>query len=90
MKLDKMQTRNLVRNISDVYEGSNNDPHDDATLAQKQLDNFQETSDRKLDELRKQMLENALAYHTAMSQLLTYCQRQTAEMNQANRMPYVC
>lgn len=81
-KMDRMQTKQFVRSIVGVWEDSYSDPTMDAEICQSAIDSFPESADPVLDDLRRQSLNMQLLYNQSQAQLLTYCQRQVAEMNQ--------
>lgn len=81
-KMDKSATQQFVRAYVAVYQDRISDPYIDAEMTQNLIDSFPESHDPVLDELRKQELDMQLLWNQARGQLLTYCGRQVAEMNQ--------
>lgn len=81
-KMDKAQTQAFVRSIVNIWEDSYSDPTMDAEICEKMVETFPESSDAMLDALRLQVLNTQLVYNQSQAHLLTYCQKQVAEMNQ--------
>ncbi len=83
-KMDKNATKLFVKTYAEYFQDVNTDPHEEVELFHKMLENFPESADHVLDDLRRQELSMQMMAAQAKSQLLTYCQRQLVEMNQAN------
>lgn len=81
-KMDKLATQQFVRAYVTIYQDRVSDPYIDAEVTQGLIDSFPESADPVLDELRKQELDMQLLWNQARGQLLTYCGKQVAEMNQ--------
>ena len=79
----KIFTREFVRHIVTIHENMAYDPFEDIAGLEAMLKNMPPSADKRLDELRRQDIEAEIAARRSRSQLLTYCQRQVAEMNQS-------